>query len=100
MQRSSRFPIQLIEPKKSKEELVIAQLLPLLEGGKLYVRKDAPYTADFLRELSDVPAGRYSDQCDAYCLALGYARIALARRHDDRLWNEQLKRLEGGWMHR
>ena len=100
LQRSSRFPIQLVEPRKSKEEVVITQLLPLLEGGKLYVRKDAPYTADFLRELSDVPAGRYNDQCDAYCLALGYARIALARRHHDRLWNEQLKRLEGGWMHR
>ena len=99
LQRSTRFPVRLIEAKQSKEERCIAWL-PLLEGGKLYVNKSAPYTAEFLRELSDFPAGRHNDMVDAYGLCLAYARVALARRADDRLWEQQLRQLEGGFMAR
>jgi phage terminase large subunit-like protein len=98
LQRSAPYPIQLIEPRQSKEERIISVLLPLLDAGKLHVPKAATWRNDFLRECADAPFGRYTDQADALCLAVGYARFAMNRRRSDDLFDEQIERPRGGWM--
>jgi predicted phage terminase large subunit-like protein len=92
-----RTPIQLVEARQSKEERVI-NVLPLLEGGKLWIPARAAWRNDFLKELGDFPASRSTDIVDAWAYAVAYCRLALARRRGDELFDEQIRRLEGGWM--
>jgi predicted phage terminase large subunit-like protein len=93
----TKVPVQLVEAKRSKEDRVIT-ILPLLEGGKIHIPKAASWRQTFLKELADFPAGRSSDIVDAWAYAVAYCKIAIARRDDDDLFEQQLRRLEGGWM--
>lgn len=87
---ASRTPVQLVEPRQSKEDRVIG-ILPLLEGGKIHIPTRAQWRGTFLKELSDFPASRTSDIVDAWCYAVTYCKFALARRRSDELFNRQME---------
>ena len=46
----------------------------LLESGRLWVPREAPWVEDWLREVGAFPSGRFTDQMDAFTQALEYAR--------------------------
>jgi phage terminase large subunit-like protein len=93
--RSTRWPVQFTQPKLSKEERAI-EILPLCEGGKVFLPAHGRFR-DLEKELADFPAGT-TDLADCFVYCLQYCKLARARLRDDELWNEQIKRLEGGWM--
>lgn len=95
----TRTPVQLVEARQSKEQRVI-NILPLLEGGKLYVPRVAAWKADFLRELGDFPASRTNDIVDSWCYATTYCKLALQRRYGDELFWSQIAALESGVLGR
>jgi predicted phage terminase large subunit-like protein len=97
LRRMCRTPIQLVQPRESKEQRCI-NVLPLIEGGKVHIRTRAAWRTDAVREWGDFPASAHSDATDAFVYALTYCKTAVARRRDDALWDEQLRQLEAGWM--
>lgn len=44
-----------------------------IEAGSVFLPKQAPWLDEFRRELLAFPAGRYSDQADAFSQALNRA---------------------------
>jgi predicted phage terminase large subunit-like protein len=48
----------------------------LLESGRLWVPRDAPWAEEWLQEIGGFPSGKYTDQMDAFSQALEYARFA------------------------
>jgi len=96
LRRMVPTPITLVEVHQSKEARVIGAL-PLIEGGKVQIPAQAPWREEFLRELGDFPASKYSDITDATVHMLAHCRLAVARRRNDQFWDEQLAQLaEGG----
>lgn len=45
-------------------------ILPLIEGGRVFIPKEAHWLEDFLLELSQFPASAHDDQVDALAIAL------------------------------
>lgn len=52
-------------------------VLPLIEGGRVFLPKSAPWLDDFLKEAISFPSGPHDDQIDALVIALD----ALSRTH-------------------
>lgn len=53
-------------PKDSKETRMMAAA-PVVEGGKVFLLQDAPFTDSFLTEISSFPNGKFRDRVD--CLS-------------------------------
>jgi predicted phage terminase large subunit-like protein len=60
---------------------------PILEGGALYLSKNAPWLGDFLEEYLAFPNGKYNDQIDALSQFLNW--------HDDR--SRGIFEVDWGW---
>lgn len=45
------------------------------ENGQVYLPKNAPWLADYVKELTSFPGGRYDDQVDSTTQALDYMRM-------------------------
>lgn len=60
----SNLPVVPIEPKLDKLTR-LAQVSAIIEGGKVWLPREAPWLADFLHEVLGFPAAKYDDQVDA-----------------------------------
>lgn len=69
LKRSTRSPAVPVAAKGSKESRVEG-ITGLLEAGKVFLPKEAPWLLDFERELLAFPAGKHDDMVDALTLAL------------------------------
>jgi predicted phage terminase large subunit-like protein len=95
-----KCPLKLVEPRLSKEERLL-QVISAFEGKKVHVRRNASWCKDYLSELQDFPAGRFSDQLDATVWAMLEVRHVRARYRGDQLFSQQIEQLESnGWMSR
>jgi predicted phage terminase large subunit-like protein len=73
LQKESRLPIKPIKVDRDKITRANA-VTPLVEAGRVFVSRSAPWLADFLDELSSFPAAVHDDQVDALTQALNHVR--------------------------
>jgi phage terminase large subunit-like protein len=89
LQRTTRYPIKMVQPKTSKEERAL-QVIGLAEGGKIHLPMRSTW-GDMLRaEIADFP-GRYTDLVDSLVWALLYCRQLAAVRREYRFYAQQLQ---------
>jgi phage terminase large subunit-like protein len=89
LQRTTRHPIRMVQPKTSKEERAL-QVIGMAEGGKIHLPLRAAW-GDMLRaEIADFP-GRYTDLVDSLVWALLYCRQLAAVRREDSFYARQLE---------
>ena len=50
-----------------------------IEAGELIIPNEAPWLADFERELLGFPGSKHDDQVDALAQLLGWTALAVAR---------------------
>lgn len=64
LKRNTRLNIVGIVPKNDKATRLFS-VTPMIESGRLVLPKDAPWLADFRREVTLFPAGKHDDQVDS-----------------------------------
>ena len=64
LRNENRTAVRGIVPKDDKATRLLA-VSHLIEGGNIAVPQDAPWIADFQREVSVFPNGKYDDQVDS-----------------------------------
>jgi predicted phage terminase large subunit-like protein len=73
LKQSTPFPVMAIKVDTDKLSRAYAAS-PLVEAGKVFLPKDAPWLADYLYTLSVFPAGAHDDDVDSTTQALNYMR--------------------------
>ena len=71
--QSTNLNITAITPKTDK----VARMIPctaLMEGGRVYIPRDAAWLAEFKREMLQFPNGKFDDQVDSVSQFLNWAR--------------------------
>ena len=63
--------IKAIKPKGEKTMRMAVQT-PMIEAGRVYIPRDAPWLADYTHELAMFPKGKHDDQVDSTSQALAY----------------------------
>ncbi|MDU8912249.1 phage terminase large subunit [Aestuariicoccus sp. MJ-SS9] len=71
LRRETRHNVIGIRPKNDKATRLLA-VSPQIEAGRIAVPKDAPWIADFRRELTHFPKGKHDDQVDSLTQFLGW----------------------------
>jgi predicted phage terminase large subunit-like protein len=68
----SREPqIPLVAAKPVKAKIIRAEgVTPITTAGLVALPKDAPWRADFVKEMGDFPVGQHDDVTDAFCHAM------------------------------
>lgn len=74
LRQNTRLPILPVKVDTDKVSRAHA-VSPLVEAGKAFLPKAAPWLAEFLDELSTFPAGAHDDQVDSLTQALNYLRM-------------------------
>jgi len=54
----------------SDKVMRINSVLPLIEGGRVFIPEEAPWLDDFLEEVQSFPASKHDDQVDALAMGL------------------------------
>lgn len=62
----SVIPVRLPGDKVMKARLAT----PLIEGGQVYLPKDAPWVEAFVKECEEFPSGKHDDQVDALVIVI------------------------------
>jgi predicted phage terminase large subunit-like protein len=73
LQTNSRLPVRAIRVDSDKVTRAHA-VTALVEAGRVFLPKEAPWLADFVEEISAFPAAPHDDQVDAFTQALNYSR--------------------------
>lgn len=71
LQREGFARIVAIKPQGDKVMRMAAQT-PIIEAGRVFIPRDAPWLPDFLHELAMFPRGRFDDQVDSTSQALAF----------------------------
>ncbi len=71
LQREGFARIIAIKPKGDKVMRMAAQT-PMIEAGRVFIPRDAPWLPDYLHELAMCPKGRFDDQVDSTSQALAF----------------------------
>jgi predicted phage terminase large subunit-like protein len=69
LQRDTKLPILPVKVDSDKMTRASA-VTPMIEAGKVYLPKNAPWLYDYLEELSAFPNGEFDDQVDSTTQAL------------------------------
>ncbi|AZQ68264.1 hypothetical protein EF888_14640 [Silicimonas algicola] len=96
---ANRRRFRAITPVQDKEVRFNASCSPV-EAGEVLLPKDAPWLAEFRRELQSFPRGRYDDQVDSFSQLLNWSKgtgfwRALPREHPTRIARRERPRLRG-----
>ena len=75
LQRETRMPILPIKPQGDKEARVNS-ITPLLEAGRVFLPRSAPWLFDYLEQLCGFPTAPHDDMVDATTQALRYLTVA------------------------
>jgi predicted phage terminase large subunit-like protein len=73
LQQEGFLRIVPIKPKGTKLDRLIRQT-PLIEGGKVWLPRDAHWLPEFINEATMFPNGRHDDQMDSMAQALGWLK--------------------------
>jgi predicted phage terminase large subunit-like protein len=69
-------PLPLIAVKVDSDKQTRAQAVtPLIEAGKVFLPKSAPWVSDYIEEMACFPNGVHDDVIDATTQALNYLRV-------------------------
>jgi predicted phage terminase large subunit-like protein len=69
--RSRDSQIPLIAAKPVKAKVIRAEgVTPITTAGLVALPRDAPWRADFVKEMGDFPVGQHDDVTDAFCHAM------------------------------
>jgi predicted phage terminase large subunit-like protein len=69
--RSREPQIPLIAAKPVKAKIIRAEgVTPMTTAGLVALLRDAPWRADFVKEMGDFPVGQHDDVTDAFCHAM------------------------------
>lgn len=71
LQRDTRLPVKAVQVDGDKFARACA-ITPLVEAGKVFLPKEAPWLDDFMEELATFPKGAHDDQVDSFTQALNY----------------------------
>ena len=71
LRRDTRLPLLRYKPDRDKIARAHA-VTPLIESGRVWVPKKAPWLTDYLDNLCQFPAGEHDDDCDSTTMALAY----------------------------
>lgn len=80
LKRETFLPIKEIKVDRDKEARVNA-ITPLIEKGKVFIKKGAEWVDDFLRECEDFPDGEFDDSVDSMSQFLNYAKLKSRRSY-------------------
>lgn len=80
----SVIPYKFSGPRDASDKVARANsILPLIEGGRVFLPEDAPWLDDFLSELQSFPASKHDDQTDALVIGLDtLSRIGISASSD------------------
>lgn len=70
------LPVQAIKPIGSKEVRAHA-VTPIIDNGRVFLPKNAPYLYDFLDETAHFPDGAHDDIVDALTMALKFVQFSM-----------------------
>ena len=79
LRRETRAPILPIKVDRDKASRVYA-ITPLIEAGKVFIPKNAPWLHSFIEELSSFPTAEHDDQVDSTTQALNFMALAQIER--------------------
>ena len=71
LRRDTRLPVIPVQVEGDKYTRACT-VTPMVEAGKVYLPKDAPWLAAFMEELASFPKGSHDDQVDSFTQALNY----------------------------
>lgn len=71
LRREGFARITAVKPKGDKIMRMMAQT-PMIEAGRVFIPREAPWLDDYLHELAMFPKGRFDDQVDSTSQALGH----------------------------
>lgn len=71
LQRETKLPVMPVRIDRDKETRAHA-VTPLVEAGRVFLREDAPWLADFLDEATSFPTAPHDDVVDSTTQALNY----------------------------
>lgn len=71
LQREGFARIVAVKPQGDKVMRMAAQT-PMMEAGRVFIPRDAPWLPDYLHELAMFPRGRFDDQVDSTSQALAF----------------------------
>lgn len=94
LQREGFARIVPVKPKGDKAMRMAAQT-PMIEAGRVFIPRDAPWLPEFLHELAMFPRGRFDDQVDSTSQALAHIGMPTA----DDYWMEFIRRDTLSWYH-
>ena len=73
-------PVSEAKHDNKSKEFRFDATLPAYESGQVYIPEDAPWLAEFLKEMLEFPEGSEDDQVDAVTHALSYLMTTGNRR--------------------
>lgn len=88
LKAETRLPVLPVRPSGDKVARASA-VSPLVEAGKVFLPKSAPWLADFMEEVSTFPASPHDDTVDAMSQALNYLRGARGMDDSDRAFQQR-----------
>ena len=71
LQREGFARVVAVKPKDGKVMRMAAQT-PMIEAGRVFIPRDAPWLDDYLHELAMFPKGKFDDQVDSTSQALAH----------------------------
>ena len=74
LRQETRLNVLAVPPKYDKETRV-AQVTPLIEAGRIFLPEEAPWLAEFEKEILTFPHGKYDDQVDSLTHFLRWADL-------------------------
>ncbi len=73
LRRHSSLNIVGIDPRQDKATRAL-DVTPIIEGGRVFLPKEAPWLADFRNEVVKFPHARHDDQVDSLSQFLGWVK--------------------------
>ena len=80
LQREGFGRAKAIKPRGDKYMRIMAQT-PMIEAGRVFVPREAPWLDAYLHELAMFPKGRFDDQVDSTAQALGHIGTPTSADH-------------------
>ena len=71
LKKNTGMPIKAVKVDKDKKTRV-ESIAPLIEGGRVFLPTETPWTMDLIEEFAAFPTGEHDDQVDAITQALIY----------------------------
>jgi predicted phage terminase large subunit-like protein len=88
LRASTILPVIPVKHQSRSKEARAAAASPMVEAGRVFLPREAPWLPAFLDELSSFPNGAHDDQVDALAQFLNWSRLApIETERDEPSWD-------------